>query len=651
MSPLKLITKTNQLKYNIILFLFLSIISFAEIPAQETYVSHKVEKGETIFSISKKYGVSEAAIYQLNPDAQKGISENSLLIIPSVSVGAKVIGFTTHKVKRKETLFSISQKYGVLVDDLKKYNKELYSRGLKKGEKIQIPKFEKIIINTEVVDITSKKDNPETQVIAGTTSKIHEVLPKETFYGIARKYGITIAELKALNPSLTDDLPIGTKLNVPVDAILDSATIEEDRFDFYEVLPKEGFYRLKIKLGLTQEEIIALNPYAKEGLKGGMILKIPKEIKNNISENIKNTNLENSVLNPETKRLVVMLPFRLDAAVNDSLVNNKEWFKKNRTLRISLDFYSGVLMAADFAKEKGISVAIKTLDTEGSQTVVSSLMSSTNFSETDAVIGPLLSKNVELVASLLKSDNVAVFSPLSNRDLKLTNNLFQTLPSAEVLQDKMIDYLKRYSLEKNLVFIADQNSEHKTLLQDALPNLKILNPREKGFLYLADINAKMDNTKANWVILDSKNPVLVSNVVSLLNGMPENFKVHLFTLDRNEAYDFDDISNTQLANIKFTFPSVTKGYSYSEKDAFVVSYKNKYGVYPDRFAVRGFDLTYDVLLRLASSDNFTDAAAIENETQYVENKFRYKKELFSGYTNQACYLLRYTDKLEYEIVE
>lgn len=639
------------MKYNIILFLFLSIISFAEIPAQETYVSHKVEKGETIFSISKKYGVSEAAIYQLNPDAQKGISENSLLIIPSVSVGAKVIGFTTHKVKRKETLFSISQKYGVLVDDLKKYNKELYSRGLKKGEKIQIPKFEKIIINTEVVDITSKKDNPETQVIAGTTSKIHEVLPKETFYGIARKYGITIAELKALNPSLTDDLPIGTKLNVPVDAILDSATIEEDRFDFYEVLPKEGFYRLKIKLGLTQEEIIALNPYAKEGLKGGMILKIPKEIKNNISENIKNTNLENSVLNPETKRLVVMLPFRLDAAVNDSLVNNKEWFKKNRTLRISLDFYSGVLMAADFAKEKGISVAIKTLDTEGSQTIVSSLMSSTNFSETDAVIGPLLSKNVELVASLLKSDNVAVFSPLSNRDLKLTNNLFQTLPSAEVLQDKMIDYLKRYSLEKNLVFIADQNSEHKTLLQDALPNLKILNPREKGFLYLADINAKMDNTKANWVILDSKNPVLVSNVVSLLNGMPENFKVHLFTLDRNEAYDFDDISNTQLANIKFTFPSVTKGYSYSEKDAFVVSYKNKYGVYPDRFAVRGFDLTYDVLLRLASSDNFTDAAAIENETQYVENKFRYKKELFSGYTNQACYLLRYTDKLEYEIVE
>ena len=639
------------MKYNIILFLFLSIISFAEIPAQETYVSHKVEKGETIFSISKKYGVSEAAIYQLNPDAQKGISENSLLIIPSVSVGAKVIGFTTHKVKRKETLFSISQKYGVLVDDLKKYNKELYSRGLKKGEKIQIPKFEKIIINTEVVDITSKKDNPETQVIAGTTSKIHEVLPKETFYGIARKYGITIAELKALNPSLTDDLPIGTKLNVPVDAILDSATIEEDRFDFYEVLPKEGFYRLKIKLGLTQEEIIALNPYAKEGLKGGMILKIPKEIKNNISENIKNTNLENSVLNPETKHLVVMLPFRLDAAVNDSLVNNKEWFKKNRTLRISLDFYSGVLMAADFAKEKGISVAIKTLDTEGSQTIVSSLMSSTNFSETDAVIGPLLSKNVELVASLLKSDNVAVFSPLSNRDLKLTNNLFQTLPSAEVLQDKMIDYLKRYSLEKNLVFIADQNSEHKTLLQDALPNLKILNPREKGFLYLADINAKMDNTKANWVILDSKNPVLVSNVVSLLNGMPENFKVHLFTLDRNEAYDFDDISNTQLANIKFTFPSVTKGYSYSEKDAFVVSYKNKYGVYPDRFAVRGFDLTYDVLLRLASSDNFTDAAAIENETQYVENKFRYKKELFSGYTNQACYLLRYTDKLEYEIVE
>ena len=104
----------------------------------------------------------------------------------------------------------------------------------------------------------------------------HTVLPKETKYGIARKYGISIADLEKLNPDMGENLQMGVILKVPNAAVINSATIEDD-FDFYEVQPKEGFFRLKVKLGLSEEEIISLNPYAKDGLKEGMILKIPKE--------------------------------------------------------------------------------------------------------------------------------------------------------------------------------------------------------------------------------------------------------------------------------------------------------------------------------------------------------------------------------------
>ena len=123
------------MKYLIIIFSFLllhSCISYAEIPSQETYKTHKVEKGETVYSIAKKYGVSEEAIYRLNPDAKNGITSSSVLIIPAASGNElKVTGFKTHRTKRKETLFSISQKYGVTIDDIKKYNKFLYSEGLR----------------------------------------------------------------------------------------------------------------------------------------------------------------------------------------------------------------------------------------------------------------------------------------------------------------------------------------------------------------------------------------------------------------------------------------------------------------------------------------------------------------------------------------
>ena len=644
----KIMSTPHHIKKSFLLIICMVIaqLAFAEIPSQETYKSHRVKQGETVYSIAKKYGLSEEAIYQLNPDARQGISENAILIIPATMNDKVVTGFKTHKVRRKETLFSISQKYGITVDDVKKYNKHLYASRLKKGEKIQIPVFDKTTSS-----FSDTNTNPTvTTVENDTKTKIHIVLPKETFYGIARKYGISVNELKALNPDLGDSLPIGAQLNVPETEVTNSAIIEEDRFDFYEVQPKEGFYRLKLKLGLSEEEIVALNPYAKDGLKEGMILKIPKEVSEELLLNVDKVDLENAIVNRDTKKIALMLPFQL-ARVADSLEGQKENLKDNRALRIALDFYSGVLMATEFAKDKGISTNLSIFDTEASSQKVLSLLSTHDFSGMDAVIGPLLSRNVEQVANGLKGDGVPVFSPLSNRDIKLTANLFQTLPDEDLLQKGMIQYLKDHYQGKNMILISDRNSASKAAIMEAIPGIKTLQPREKGFLYVTDIQGKMDRLMENWVILESHDPVIISNVVGILNGLPDELKIRLFTTDKNENFEYEDISNMHLAHLQFTFPSISKSYNLDDPDAFLVSYKNKYGVYPNRFAARGFDLTYDILLRLASADDLYDAVGKDSETEYLENRFRYDKKMFSGYTNQAFYILKYNEELHFDVVK
>jgi hypothetical protein len=162
---------------------------------------------------------------------------------------------------------------------------------------------------------------------------------------------------------------------------------------------------------------------------------------------------------------------------------------------------------------------------------------------------------------------------------------------------------------------------------------------------------KLSEEEENWVILESVKPGIISNVLGLLNGMPETYKIRLFTLDRNDAYEFDDVSNTHLAKLSFTFPSVNKSYSYKDKTPFIVSYKNKYGVYPNRYAVRGFDVTYDILLRLGSANDIFASAENDYVTEYVENKFRYTKNTSRGYRNQAAYIIKYKEDLEFEIVE
>lgn len=73
------------------------------------YKIYKVEKGEIVYSILKKYGISEEVIYCLNFDVKNGIFLSSILIFLVLNGGSEkiVLEFKIYKVKRKEIFFSI----------------------------------------------------------------------------------------------------------------------------------------------------------------------------------------------------------------------------------------------------------------------------------------------------------------------------------------------------------------------------------------------------------------------------------------------------------------------------------------------------------------------------------------------------------------
>lgn len=626
-------------------FFYTSVICILTIScgstAQPSYRSYAVKQGETVNSIAEDNNLSADVIYNLNPDSRNGLKPNSVIILPSTK--GDIIKPTDkaskeHKVKRKETLYGIAKMYNVSVDDIKKMNKELYSRELKTGETILIPS-----------PIKDNIKNPNIGIPPGTEE--YTVMPKDTKYGIARKFGITLAELEDLNPNLEDVLSVNTKLIVPTKKVIETGEIDTDTFEFYEVKAKEGFYRLKVKFGLSEEEIIALNPYAKDGLKEGMILKVPTAKGDLSKEDISTIDLEKKITNKKTKNIALMLPFRLMRSGSDSIAGREEFLKRDPTLRIALDFYSGALMAAEFAKEHGISVSLNVYDTENSESKINSIISNDDFKNTDAVIGPLLQKNVEKTSKLLSKVKVPVFSPLSNRDLDMNPNLFQTLPTNAVLQNLMLDYLKENSVGKNVIIISDSKQQsQRDMITAAVPSAKSVSLRN-DYIRAADISTHISDGIDNWVVLASDNPVLVSSAVNVLADMSNSNKIRLFTLDKSDAYEWHEVSSTRLANLNFTFPSVTRSSGEEKNEPFTISYKNKYGVLPNRFAMRGFDVTYDVLLRLASENDIYDAILPTNVTNYVDNKFRYEETDRGGYHNLAGYILKYNKDLKFEIVE
>ncbi|HTF81488.1 MAG TPA: LysM peptidoglycan-binding domain-containing protein [Cytophagales bacterium] len=128
----------------------------------KTYIKHKVESGETLYRLTRKYGVTVEEIKAENPEVANGFKEGMLLLIPSKKPGAakskeapktteKPTAKTetdprtqegtakTHTVQSGQGLFAISRLYKVSVDDLKKWN-SLSTDEVKSGQVLLVSK-------------------------------------------------------------------------------------------------------------------------------------------------------------------------------------------------------------------------------------------------------------------------------------------------------------------------------------------------------------------------------------------------------------------------------------------------------------------------------------------------------------------------------
>ena len=623
-------------------FLTVIIVVFTISLSAQNYKTHKVLSGETIESIAKKYLVTPFDIFALNPDAKTNFSTNSVLIIPNSKVknnvliepSKEVIDYKKHKVKRKETLYSLSKKYNVTIDEIKKANPSLYSENLRKGDRLRIPRFKTIISN---------------QTLSNTVRK-YQVQPSEGKWRIAYKFGITVSELEDLNPGIKDVIQPGDELNVPNISNNEEKLIEAT-FNYYEVLPKEGFYRLKVKLGLSQEELEALNPELKDtGLKAGMVLKLPLDIEaSSVTTEANNTiDLRDQIQNIKPKKLAVLLPFRLHRIDMDSVAEVKDMIKSDRLLSTALDFHSGVLMALDSAKQLGISSSLKVFDTENRTSEIANIVRNENFSDYDAVIGPMMTTTFDRFAAAINSENIPVFAPLS-KPSKVSSNVYQTIPDANVLSKKMIDFVVADTTKVQVVIISDQ--KHRTVsngLKQKFPTAKqLFSEVKKGkdvyFIYPVTFEGVFKKGK-NIVFLETDDVSFGSSVISLLNGMNTNdIEIILTTTDKGKAFESNGPDNNyHLSNLKFHYATINKQFDEAKKAKFVTNYISQYGVSPSKYAVRGFDLTLDILLRLASVDgNISDSMSNDTETEYIENKFRYTKKMFGGYINEASYIVKY----------
>lgn len=168
------------------------------------FVIHKVDEKETLFAISRRYGVSVDAIREANTELTNSIEIGQILKVPYTPKSTAKVEGRIHKVAPKETLFSISKMYNVSMDDLRKWN-NLSDNSLSVDQELVI----KGATSTKV----DAKETPSTQKEVASKGS-HIVAEKETMYSISRQYNISVDDLKKWNALESNDLQIGQTLVV-----------------------------------------------------------------------------------------------------------------------------------------------------------------------------------------------------------------------------------------------------------------------------------------------------------------------------------------------------------------------------------------------------------------------------------------------------
>ena len=641
------------MRKHIIFAIFLTFFSFFSYVygQQEKYIKHTVSNGETINSIAQKYKVTPFDIYKLNPDSQNGIQENIVLLIPSSTISkidADNKKATSHLVQPKETLFSISKQYGVSVDDIKVANSDLSFDTMKIGQKIKIPtngvQKDENFINTN----SSKKDN------ANEDGQFHIIEPKESKYGISKKYGISIEELERLNPLIVTEFPIGYKLVISENKInqnsisssestslsalkTESVKPATNNSEEHIVLLKETLYSIASTYNMTVDELILLNPELKNGLKAGMKLRLAI-LNSKEKEKKQKINLSNTIKVTNTKKLAILLPFNLTNIESDSLPSKQPNVKKTKLLNMALDFYSGALMAIDSAKVLDLDIIIKILDSQETKTTsnIGKSVAENDLQNMDAIIGPFYQANVETLAKLLSNSKTPVISPLSKELGVNFPNLYQSTPTSDFLRNAIFDYIK--SKRGNVIAIIDNNQALKNYIYDNEPSFSLAGFNEEGIFEAESFISKFDKNKINYVVLDSENKTIIDAVGIAMLAAQNEYQVQLVILGQNDNSNFNDASLKRLAKLKPLFPSLTKPNYTKEAMNFVRKYKIKYKVNPNKYAIRGFDVTFDTLLRLAQDKSFEQTIQ-ESNTEQIENRFFYEKNEAKGYCNTGIYIL------------
>jgi len=239
--------------------------------AQQKQVTHTVKQGETLFSISQQYNVEVSDLRKWNNLKGNELELGQKLIIkksasqapPSTSDSGS---FLRHRVNHGETLFSIAKQNGVSVDQIKKWN-NMTSNDIEVGQVLRIKASE--VNKTQTASKTPSNPPKGQSLVSGNKNAAqtyYTVQSGDNLYKIAHDHNMTVSQLKSMNKLNSNVIHVGQRLLVrsvnstPSVAKNTSGASPQGKFMQYQVKRSDNTSGILKKFQMDKNELVAMNP-------------------------------------------------------------------------------------------------------------------------------------------------------------------------------------------------------------------------------------------------------------------------------------------------------------------------------------------------------------------------------------------------------
>ncbi|HKL38732.1 MAG TPA: LysM peptidoglycan-binding domain-containing protein [Bacteroidales bacterium] len=601
----------------------------------ELYYIHEVEKGQTLYSISKAYNVSQRVIARENPDIFLGLRPGQVLKIPFTLPGKEkeqqidTAQYIEHQVQKGQTLYSLSRQYSVSQETIRRHNPILYEQELKANQVVKIPR--------EQAEQTELAEEQET----GKESKdyiYHQVEKKETLYSLSKQYDVEISQIIEANEQLRKgELEYGTTIKIPKagepkeDKIPSLARDKEE--PVRDTVP--SYYRM------VREYLPSCDSsdyYKRRTLQVGLFLPFYLE------KNQEKFYIDSSEVDDEGEKIYKKIKR-----------NQPYIYPRSENF---VEFYEGVLMALDSLSEEGISVNLRVFDTAADSMKLKQTLRQNTLRNLDLIIGPAFPQNFSVLSRYARKNRIHIISPFSRSRRRVNKNpyLIQIYPTKSAQLDQFASHISNYS-DKNMILVHTGDSLYYPEIREF---------KNKIFTYIshdttfADVRFKevafrdslfyleqaMNKGEENVIVVPSEDEAFVTDVVTNLNTLSKKgYDMRVFGYSNWQ--DFVNIEIEYFYNINLClFTSFHVDYSRSPVKNVIRKYRNTFYAEPSRYVFHGFDIGYYFLSALYRYGREFKDCLYHYDVPLSHSDYRfYRRTPRSGLENVSLYLLKYKEDL------